>query len=132
MKRFQFLALFAAIASLASLSSADHHKKMTVLLLDGQNNHNWVKTTPVMVHALESCGRYTVTVSTWRDAIGALWQPGTTIELEAPSVFVPNPYLFQIQSVTLNRTVADGDTATIVLMLPGAFGGTPPDVLPWG
>lgn len=75
---------------------------------------------------------YTVTVVGWRDAIGALWQPGTTIELHAPSVFVYEPYLFQIQSVTLDRTVTGGDTAKLVLMLPGSFGGTPPAVLPWG
>jgi type 1 glutamine amidotransferase len=34
------------------------------LIVDGQNNHNWKSTTPVMRHALESCGRFTVDVST--------------------------------------------------------------------
>lgn len=45
---------------------ADHHgkKKIKVLLIDGQNNHKWQETTPVMTDALNSCGKFEVTVST--------------------------------------------------------------------
>ena len=73
---------------------------------------------------------YSLKLATWRDPNGGLWVPGTTVELEAPSVFVRRPYQFQIRSVKFDR---DGkkDTATLSLMLPGAFGGTPPAVLPW-
>ena len=39
-------------------------KVQKVLLIDGQNNHKWQSTTPVLKHALESSGRFTVTVST--------------------------------------------------------------------
>lgn len=35
-----------------------------VLLIDGQNNHKWQATTPVLKHALESSGRFTVDIST--------------------------------------------------------------------
>tara|TARA_B100001248_G_scaffold256430_1_gene237453 strand:- start:726 stop:878 length:153 start_codon:yes stop_codon:yes gene_type:complete len=35
------------------LSSFVHAKEIKVLLSDGQNNHNWKSTTPVMVEALE-------------------------------------------------------------------------------
>ncbi len=35
-----------------------------VLILDGQNNHKWRVTTPVLKHALESSGRFQVDVST--------------------------------------------------------------------
>ena len=38
--------------------------KLKVLILDGQNNHNWKSTTPVMEHAFESSGRFSVDVST--------------------------------------------------------------------
>lgn len=44
-----------------SLASAD---KIKALILDGQNNHNWKATTPVLKHALESCGKYVVEVAT--------------------------------------------------------------------
>jgi uncharacterized protein len=47
-----------------SLQAAD---KIKVLLIDGQNNHKWRLTTPVLVEALESCGQFEVTVSTSPD-----------------------------------------------------------------
>ncbi len=39
-------------------------KVQKVLLIDGQNNHKWQSTTPVLKHALESSGRFTVDIST--------------------------------------------------------------------
>lgn len=39
-------------------------EKFAVLIIDGQNNHNWQKTTPVLREALETSGVYTVEVST--------------------------------------------------------------------
>ena len=39
-------------------------KKVRVLLIDGQNNHNWKATTPQLKKALEECGRFAVSVST--------------------------------------------------------------------
>jgi type 1 glutamine amidotransferase len=37
--------------------------KVRVLILDGQNNHDWRATTPFMKKALEDSGRFTVAVS---------------------------------------------------------------------
>ncbi len=37
--------------------------KIRVVIVDGQNNHNWRATTPVLKHALEQSGRFTVDVS---------------------------------------------------------------------
>ncbi|MEM1442751.1 MAG: ThuA domain-containing protein [Verrucomicrobiota bacterium] len=39
-------------------------EKVSVLLIDGQNNHNWVETSPVLVALMEQSGRFDVTVST--------------------------------------------------------------------
>ncbi len=44
--------------------SASAAEKLKVLILDGQNNHKWEITTPVLKHALESIGAFTVEVST--------------------------------------------------------------------
>jgi type 1 glutamine amidotransferase len=52
----------ALVISTATLLNAAEPVK--VLLLDGQNNHNWKATTPIMVKALESTGRFKVEVST--------------------------------------------------------------------
>jgi uncharacterized protein len=38
--------------------------KLKALIIDGQNNHNWRSTTPVMKAALEATDRFTVDVST--------------------------------------------------------------------
>jgi hypothetical protein len=38
--------------------------KLPVLIIDGQNNHDWKSTTPVLKDALEQSGRFTVDVTT--------------------------------------------------------------------
>lgn len=57
------LALLAAALTFAAIGSAGE-KKVRVVIIDGQNNHNWRATTPVMKKALEDCGRFTVDVAT--------------------------------------------------------------------
>ncbi|MEQ1840715.1 MAG: ThuA domain-containing protein [Verrucomicrobiales bacterium] len=39
-------------------------EKIKVLLIDGQNNHAWQETSPVLVDILEKSGRFLVTLST--------------------------------------------------------------------
>lgn len=57
-----------AVASFAWLGSAKTTKPsdgiLKVLILDGQNNHDWKSTTPVMQHVFDTSGRFTVDVST--------------------------------------------------------------------
>ena len=52
-------------------------EKLSILLIDGQNNHNWRATSPVLKAGLEKTGRYKVEISTspqkgenWED-----WNP---------------------------------------------------------
>ncbi|MDP1589944.1 MAG: ThuA domain-containing protein [Prosthecobacter sp.] len=52
---------FCLVFAVASLQAAD---KLKVLIIDGQNNHKWDITTPVLKDALESSGTFTVEVST--------------------------------------------------------------------
>jgi len=53
-----------AVVALVAVTFADDPEKRSVLIVDGQNNHDWKATTPVLQHALESSGRFSVTVST--------------------------------------------------------------------
>ncbi|MEM7698323.1 MAG: ThuA domain-containing protein [Verrucomicrobiota bacterium] len=39
-------------------------EKISVLLVDGQNNHRWMETSPMLVRILEDSGHFVVTVST--------------------------------------------------------------------
>ncbi len=58
----KFLPAFLACLSVAcSTHAAD---KIKVLIIDGQNNHKWQTTTPVMKQALEASGVFSVDVST--------------------------------------------------------------------
>lgn len=52
-----FLTLCLSSAALAA-------DKINVLIIDGQNNHKWDVTTPVLKNALESSGAFTVEVAT--------------------------------------------------------------------
>ena len=51
--------LFAAGSLLAAAPA-----KIPVLIVDGQNNHQWAITTPMLKRILEQTGRFTVDVST--------------------------------------------------------------------
>jgi|DEB19_MinimDraft_3_1074340.scaffolds.fasta_scaffold37756_2 type 1 glutamine amidotransferase len=55
------IATFLLLVSAVTLSAAD---KIKVLIVDGQNNHKWDMTTPVLKHALESSEAFTVEIST--------------------------------------------------------------------
>ncbi len=69
------IGLVALGCLLGSVSLASAEEKLKVLLIDGQNNHAWQQTSPILKWALEDSGRFTVTVST---------TPGPTPRLPAP------------------------------------------------
>ena len=73
---------------------------------------------------------YSVRVSTWRDPSGELWAPNTLIQLLAPDAMIYAEYKFVIRSVEFNRDRAS-ETATLNLVIPGAFSGKIPEGLPW-
>jgi uncharacterized protein len=52
------------LLALALQSAAVAADKIKVLIIDGQNNHKWEQTTPVMKAYLESTGQFSVDVST--------------------------------------------------------------------
>lgn len=57
-------AIFALASFLATALSVTAAEKISVLLVDGQNNHAWQETSPLLVSMLEKSGRFEVTVST--------------------------------------------------------------------
>jgi uncharacterized protein len=115
-------------ASLISTSSADE-KKLRVLLIDGQNNHQWQKTTPILQKHLEACGKFTVTVATspakgMKDAMKD-FKPS----LEKIDVVVSN-YNGESWSKELNSAIESGVKSgklgfVVVHAANNAFGGWP-------
>jgi uncharacterized protein len=45
-------------------AAEESREKLRALIVDGQNNHDWKSTTPLLRDALESSGRFTVEVAT--------------------------------------------------------------------
>src|SRR5579859_150853 len=67
--RSHWAGLLLAAVTLAALAptgeSGDNKSaRIRVVIIDGQNNHNWQATTPVMKKELEESGRFTVDVAT--------------------------------------------------------------------
>jgi len=73
---------------------------------------------------------YDVAVSTWRDAAGDLWEPGTTLRLHAHDAMIYSNYEFEIRSVAFSRE-PDSKTTVLTLIIPGALAGKIPEALPW-
>jgi uncharacterized protein len=57
-----FSALVLLCAAAISAGAAD--EKIKALIIDGQNNHNWQQTTPVLKKLLEDTGKFAVDVAT--------------------------------------------------------------------
>lgn len=62
--RFGLAAAVLATVALFSPAPATAADKLKALILDGQNNHDWRKTTPLLKAGLESSGRFTADVAT--------------------------------------------------------------------
>jgi type 1 glutamine amidotransferase len=62
MRRLLTLPLVAAAA--LAVTAAEPTDKVRVLIIDGQNNHAWAQTTPVLKTILDGAGRFTVDVAT--------------------------------------------------------------------
>jgi type 1 glutamine amidotransferase len=62
------IGLFVILVVMSALregeQSAKPTNKLKALIIDGQNNHDWKTTTPLLRQALESSGRFTVDVAT--------------------------------------------------------------------
>lgn len=71
-----------------------------------------------------------IELPTWRDPHGALWKPNTTLRLQAANAMLPRETEFLIREVTLKQE-PNATSASLELVLPGAFSGEMPAELPW-
>jgi type 1 glutamine amidotransferase len=62
--QFWFLAAFLAVVGASSSNQAAGAEKLKLLIIDGQNNHNWKAMRPPMKAELEKTGRFSVDVAT--------------------------------------------------------------------
>lgn len=73
---------------------------------------------------------YSISLATWFDPSGNLWEPNTTLKLKADDAMIYSEYEFIVRSVEFSKE-ADKETASMTLVLPGAFSGEIPKALPW-
>lgn len=66
----------------------------------------------------------------WRDPQGELWQPNRTITVLAPDSMIYRPTELIIRNVKLRQS-AQKEWTSLEVVLPGAFSGEIPKVLPW-
>jgi prophage tail gpP-like protein len=71
-----------------------------------------------------------IEVPTHEDPQGQLWEPNTTITLEAPDAMIYRETELVVRSVFL-RQKKEAESAKLVVVLPGAFSGEVPKELPW-
>jgi len=103
--------LFPAVAT-----AGEKGAKVRVVIIDGQNNHAWKATTPILKQELEACGRFTVDVATSpqipslqkpnkpKDENDAKAQEKYRIDLEQYEAALPK---FQEQLKAAQKTFAD-------------------------
>lgn len=73
---------------------------------------------------------FRVPVATWHDESGALWEPNTIVTLTAPGSMVYSAYDMLVRRVEFRQDDA-GESATLEVVIPGAFAGEIPERLPW-
>ena len=71
--------------------------------------------------------QYSVTVSTWRNPLGLLWDAGDTVALTSEGAMIYSETNFIVKNVVFTR----GDTAVLELVLPEVYSGGIPENLPW-
>ena len=106
-------------------------RPMTFTVQDSEGGDLQTAVEAKMGRMFANMVSYSVRLTTWLDSAGAVWTPNTTVRLLAPDALIYNYYEFIIRSVQLEH---DGDirVATLDIVLPGAFAGEIPEVLPWG
>ena len=124
----QVLALVFGVLGPLGLSlecRADEPKKLKLLIIDGQNNHNWKAMTPPMKAFLEAAGRFEVGVATSPPAKApkADWdkfRPDFSKYDVVLSNYNGEPWPTDVQTA-LERFVADGGGLVVVHAANNAF-----------
>jgi prophage tail gpP-like protein len=105
-------------------------RPMTFTINDGKKADPKISTNAEMGRMFARCVSYRISLDTWRDPNGNLWEPNTTLILEDHSNMIYSPYEFLIRNVVFDKT-PNSETAQLTLVLPGCFSGEVPETLPW-
>lgn len=127
--RRAFTALGLAALLVLGLSQARAADKLRLLIIDGQNNHDWKSMTPEMKAELERTGRFSVDVATSppRDADKAAWndfRPQFSKYDVVLSNYNGQPWPDEVQK-SLEDYVGSGGGLVVIHAANNAFAGWP-------
>lgn len=109
------VSLFAlACIATGSLASAAEGERLKLLIIDGQNNHDWKKMTPLMKGELEKSGRFTVEVAT---------TPGPKSDKAAWDAFRPDFSKYDVVLSNYNGESWPAEVQTNLVKFVGNGGG---------
>ena len=75
---FIFLLLTLGTINLLTAEETKQSGKINVLLIDGQNNHDWVRCSPVMIETLKATGKFAIERATVTKSRVAEFSPDFT------------------------------------------------------
>ena len=126
MKTLQPLVALVALTLAVPAQAAD---RLKLLIIDGQNNHNWKAMTPPMKADLEATGRFTVDVATTpdkkapKDGLGRV--PPRLLEVRRRPEQLQRRALARRVQKALEEYVAGGGGLVIIHAANNAFEGWP-------
>ena len=106
--------LLAALVALAGTTACAADPPYKALILDGQNNHAWKTTTPLLKKALEESGLFRVDVSTSPPAKGDMsaWKPDFAAYQVVVSNYNGQPWSKETQAAFVKFVEGGGVTVS--------------------
>jgi len=106
-------------------------RPFVALLDDTDAGDLHLATQARIARMLGNSASWDVELATWFTPDGDLWMPDMRLLLEAPGAFVFRTTELLVRSVRLKKDTEGTRTATLNLILPGAFSSELPSELPW-
>jgi prophage tail gpP-like protein len=97
---------------------------------DSEKGHAPAAVRAKLGRMLGNVVSYVVNIPTWRDPSGKLWEPNTTVTLQSDGAMVYAETELLVRDVYLKQSHGE-QTASLGLVLPGAFSGEVPTRMPW-
>ena len=111
-----FTAVAAYFSMFSSLSYADNPKgssKIKLLLIDGQNNHDWKRCSPVMIDTLNATGRFSIDRATVAKEDTANFRPDFSKYEVVLSNYNGEPWLLETQESFVKYMKAGGNLVVV-------------------
>lgn len=106
-------------------------RPFTYTVEDGKDTDLQASVEAKVGRMFGNSGAYILTVVGHRDQNGDKWKKNTLITLLAPGGMVYRETIFVIRKASTTRDAESGDTTVMNIVLPEAYTGNIPEVVPW-